>query len=158
MCEPTTIVMLGAAALGAYGQVQQGKAAEAMGEYQADQAAADARAEQGVAQVQADLIRKKARQTASAANAQMAANGLDVTADGTATEINKTIYRDAETDAQMAIFGAADRANRINAQGEADKISGEQQKDAGYINAATTLASAAVKTDWKTMKVKDGVW
>lgn len=151
MCEPTTIIMGVTAVLGAYSQVQQGKAAEAMGDYQQEQAQADAAAERGAAQVEAELIRKKARATVGAATAQMAASGLDVTADGTATEINKTIYQSAEYDAQMGIFGANDKANHINAQGEADKIAGQVKKDAGYIGAVTTLGSAASQMDWKSM-------
>lgn len=156
MCEATTIIMGVTALVGAYSSVQQGKAAEEMGNYRAKQAQADANAERGAAQVEADLIRKKARATASAANAQMAANGIDVTADGTATEINKSIWQDAEQDAQMGIFGANDRAEHINAQGEADKIAGEQAKQAGYMDAAVTIGSAASKMNWKTMGGGDG--
>jgi hypothetical protein len=150
MCNPA-LFMLGMAAVQGYTSIEQGKAAEDMGEYQQDQANADADAAKGAAQVDASIIRRQARRTTSAANAQMAANGVDITGGGTAEEINKDISTRAETDAQMGIFGAADRASRINAQGEADKIAGEQKKDASYIDAATTLGSAVVKTDWKTM-------
>lgn len=150
MCNPA-LFMLGMAAVQGYTAIEEGKAAEEMGDYKADQAQADANAERGVAQVNASIIRRQAQRTSSAANAQMAANGVDITAGGTAEEINKDISTRAETDAQMGIFGATDKANRINAQGEADKIAGQQAKDASYIDAATTLGSAVVKTDWKTM-------
>lgn len=150
MCNPA-LFMLGMAAFQGYTAIEEGKAAEDMGEYKADQAQADADAAKGAAQVDASIIRRQARRTSSAASAQMAANGIDITATGTAEEINKDITTRAETDAQMGIFGALDKANRINAQGEADKIAGQQAKDASYIDAATTLGSAVVKTDWKTM-------
>lgn len=150
MCNPA-LAMLGIAAVQGYTSIEEGKAAEDMGEYKADQAQADADAAKGVAMVDASIIRRQARRTQSAANAQMAANGLDITAGGTAEEINKDITTRSETDAQMGIFGAVDKANRINAQGEADKVAGQQAKSASYIDAATTLGSAVVKTDWKTM-------
>lgn len=150
MCGPAA-AMWGMAALSAYSSVQQGKAAEDMGNYQADQAQADAEAAKGVARVEADQIRKQARRANSAANAQMAANGVLLGVGGTAEEINKDITSRAETDAQMGIFGAADKANRINAQGEADKVAGEEAGKAGYVNALETLASTGQKTDWKLM-------
>lgn len=150
MCNPA-VIPWAMAAFQAYSSVEEGKAAEEMGDYKADQAQADANAERGVAQVNASIIRRQAQRTSSAANAQMAANGVDITAGGTAEEINKDISTRAETDAQMGIFGASDKANRINAQGEADKIAGEQAKDAGYVNALEAIGSAAYKTDWKTM-------
>lgn len=148
--------MWGMAAFQAYSSIEEGKAAEEMGDYKADQAQADANAEKGVAQVNASIIRRQAQRTSSAANAQMAANGVDITAGGTAEEINKDITTRAETDAQMGIFGANDKASRINAQGEADKIAGEQAKDAGYVNALESIGGAYAKTDWKTMDVKSG--
>ena len=143
MCEPTAIVMLAGAALGAYGQIQQGKQAEAMGDYQQQQAMADANAERGAAEVEADLIRKAARRQVSAANAALAASGVEVSGEGTALDISKDIYESANRDAAMAIYGAADRSRRINAQGEADKISGEAMNTASKIGAASTLLQAA---------------
>jgi hypothetical protein len=144
--------MLIGAGVSAYGQVQQGKQAEAMGDYQADQAAADASAERGAAQVEADMIRKAAGRQAAAQRAALAASGVEATGEGTALTIQEDTYQSANQDAAMGIYGAADRARRINAQGDADKISGEMQNKAAKIGAAATVLSAASNNGkgWKT--------
>ena len=57
--------------------------------------------------------------------------------------INQDIYRRAEEDAVMTIFGGIDRAKRGEAQAQDDRIRGEQAQTAGYLNAAGSVLSAA---------------
>lgn len=153
MCEPTTIalgMMAGASLLGAASSIQQGEQARAFGKYQERQANADAAAEQGAARVHAEKIRKMARTQSGEATAALAGSGVDVGA-GTAVRINEEIYRNAEEDAVMTIFGGTDSAARMRTQGKADAIRGKQAEKAGYINAASTLlGSASSAYGWKS--------
>ena len=152
MCEAVTVAMTVASTLlGAYSQVQQGKSQKEWANYQADQAEADARAERGAAEVQADKIRKMARRQQSEATAALAASGVDV-GEGTAVHINREIYEGAEEDALTTIFGGVDREKRGYAQASADRSRGSQAASAGYLGATNTLLGGAYRigSGWKT--------
>lgn len=142
---------LAAAAVGAYSAIQQGEQQKDWANYQAAQAEADAKAEKGAAEVHAEKIRKMARIQASEANASLAGSGVQV-GEGTAVNINKDIYANAEEDAVMTIFGGADRSARSNAQATGYRIKGDQAQQAGYLNATSSIlggVSTAAK-GWKT--------
>ena len=142
---------LAAAAVGAYSSIQQGKQQKEWGDYQAKQAEADAAADKSAAQVHAEKIRKMARIQAGEASASLAGSGVDV-GEGTAVNINKDIYANAEEDAVMTIFGGSDRAARGNAEAAAYRAKGSQAQQAGYLNATSSIlggVSVAAK-GWKT--------
>lgn len=150
MCEPTTIMMAASAVVGAYSAIQQGEQQKDWANYQAAQAEADAKAEKGAAEVHAEKIRKMARIQASEANASLAGSGVQV-GEGTAVNINKDIYANAEEDAVMTIFGGSDRAARGNAEAAGYRLKGSQAQQAGYLNATSTVLGAAggMAKGWK---------
>ncbi len=147
MCTGTTIALYAAmaasTAVSAYSSYQQGESQKDWADYQARQAEADAKAEKSAAEVQAEKIRKMARIQAGEASASLAGSGVDV-GEGTALNINKDIYANAEEDAVMTIFGGADRAARGNAEAAGYRLKGAQAQQAGYLNATSSLLSAAV--------------
>ena len=154
MCDPVTLtlaVTVASASLSAYSQIQQGKSAAEFANYNAKQMNADANAERGAAQVEAERIRQAGKRAKSSAIAQLAGSGVDVN-EGTALVIDKEIGKNAEQDAYTTILGGNDRALRLNAQASVTKAQGQQAKSAGYLGAGTTLLGAAgsVASGWKS--------
>lgn len=168
MCEPTTI-MLGIAAAGAatsaVSAINQGKQAEAQGEYQAAegrriaaqsenqaqqslaygnyqkaQAEADAETARGEAALQAEQIRKAGQRQRSAAIAATAGSGVSIS-DGTAELINFEIMQGAEKDALTTILSGNTRARQIIAQGQGASISGDNAAANARANGAAALAN-----------------
>lgn len=152
MCDPVTmtVIAIGSAAVGAYGQYQQGKTQQAMYNYEAKQGEADARAEAKAAIVEADMIRKRGAQAAAEANAEVAASGNQLASAGSLA-INREIYRGAEEDAYFALIGGQDRSKRLMASAQLDKLRGASAKQAGIFGAVTTLGQGAVSaySGWK---------
>lgn len=154
MSYATTIAAVAAVAsagVSAYSAIRQGEQQKEWGDYQAAQAQADANAEKSAAEVHADKIRKMARIQAGEATAQLAGSGVDV-GEGTALNINKEIYGNAEEDAMLTIFGGKDHSARLNAEAQADRLKGSQAQSAGYLNATSSILGAAgsVAKGWKT--------
>ncbi len=154
MCTGTTFAlyaMAAAAAVGAYASIQSAEQQKDWNEYQGKQAEADAKAEKSAAEVHAEKIRKLARIQASEANASLAGSGVEV-GEGTALNINKEIYANAEEDAVMTIFGGSDRAARGNAEAAGYRLKGSQAQQAGYLNATSTILGAAggMAKGWKS--------
>lgn len=149
--EVAMYALAAAAAVSAYSSYQQGENQKDWADYQARQAEADAKAEKSAAEVQAEKIRKMARIQAGEATASLAGSGVDV-GEGTALNINKEIYRNAEDDAVMTIFGGVDRAARGNAEAAGYRLKGSQAQQAGYLNATSSLLSAygTAARGWKT--------
>lgn len=141
---------IAAAAASAGAAIHQGEVASNMGQYQRDQAAADAEAQRGAAQVEADRIRKQAKQQRSEAVAALAASGVDVNS-GTAVKIDQDITKNSEEDAYLTLVNGNYRAARLNAQGRGAYMQGQQGRMAGYINATSSLLQGAgnVAKGWK---------
>lgn len=137
--------------LSAYSAYQQGEQQKEWSDYQAKQSEADAKADRSAAEVHAEMIRKMARRQAGEANAALAGSGVEV-GEGTALNINKEIYANAEEDAVMTIFGGADRAARGNAEAAAHRVKGSQAQQAGYMNATSSLLAGGyqIAKGWKT--------
>ena len=144
------VVAIGTAAVGAYGQYQQGKTQEAMYKYEAAQGEADARAEKKAAIVEAEMIRKRGAQAAAEAGAEVAASGNQLASAG-ALAINREIYRGAEEDAYFALIGGEDRSKRMLAGAQLDRMRGASAKNAGIFGAITTLGAGTVNaySGWK---------
>jgi len=140
-------------AVSVLGSIQQGRQESAYAEYQAKQTEADAVAERSAAQIHAEKIRKAARLTQGEANASLAASGVDV-GSGSAALINKSIGQNAEEDALTAILEGNRKADRMDAQGEGYKITGQNAKTASYYNAGGSLLAGGyqIAKGWKTTK------
>lgn len=141
MCTGIEIAAVASTVLAAGGAVAQGQQQRKMANYQANQAQADAEAQRAAAKVEADKIRKAGREQAAAANAALAASGVE-TGEGTALRITSGITGDAEEDAYTTIMNGYNQGARLNAQAQADRISGRNAATAGYINAGSSLLSA----------------
>ncbi|HBY9734810.1 Uncharacterised protein [Klebsiella pneumoniae] len=142
MCTGVEIAAIGASVLAAGGAVYSGQQQKKMSNYQAAQAEADAEASRKAARVEADRIRKAGREQAAAANASLAASGVE-TGEGTALRITSGITGDAEQDAYTTILNGMNTGARYNAQAQADRLSGRNAATSGYINAGSSLLSAA---------------
>lgn len=150
MCTGVEIALVASSVLAAGGAVAQGQQQKKMANYQAAQANADADAARAAGRVEADRIRKAGRQQASQANAALAASGVE-TGEGTALRITSDITGDAEQDAYTTIINGMNTGARYNAQAQADRISGKNAANAGYINAGSSLlqAGGTAYTGWK---------
>ncbi len=138
MCTGVEIALVASSVLAAGGAVASGQQQKKMANYQAAQAEADAEASKAAAKVEAERIRKAGRQQASAANAALAASGVD-TGEGTALRVTSGITGDAEQDAYQTILNGVNSSNRLQAQAQADRISGSNAATAGNISAGSSL-------------------
>ena len=151
MCTGVEIAAIGASVLAAGGAVYSGQQQKKMSNYQAAQAEADAEASQKAARVEADRIRKAGARQAAAANAAMAASGVE-TGEGTALRITSGVTEDAEQDAYQTILNGVNSSSRLQAQAQADRFTGSNASTAGYINAGSSLLAGGSKAynGWKT--------
>ncbi|MDY7622532.1 hypothetical protein ABUK00_07670 [Raoultella planticola] len=150
MCTGVEIAAIGASVLAAGGAVYSGQQQKKMSNYQAAQAEADAEASQKAARVEADRIRKAGARQAAAANAAMAASGVE-TGEGTALRITSGVTEDAEQDAYQTILNGVNSSSRLQAQAQADRFTGSNAATSGYINAGSSLLSAGgtAYSGWK---------
>ncbi|HCI7003605.1 TPA: hypothetical protein NPQ78_000428 [Klebsiella pneumoniae] len=157
MCTGVEIAAIGASVLAAGGAVYSGQQQKKMSNYQAAQAEADAEASQKAARVEAERIRKAGARQAAAANAAMAASGVE-TGEGTALRITSGIAEDAEQDAYQTILNGVNSSNRLQAQAQAqaDRISGRNAATAGNISAGSSLLSAGGTAYSGWQKAKTG--
>ncbi|MGG8186251.1 hypothetical protein [Klebsiella aerogenes] len=153
MCTGVEIAVIASSVLAAGGAAYSGQQQKKMANYQAAQAEADAEASQKAARVEADRIRKAGREQAAAANASLAASGVE-TGEGTALRITSGITEDAEQDAFQTILTGNNQGARLNAQAQADRISGKNAAIAGNISAGSSLLSAGgtAYSGWKSAK------
>ncbi len=138
MCTGVEIALVASSVLGAGAAYQQGQAQKSYNNYLANQANADARAEVGAAQVEAERIRKAAKKQRGEAIAALAASGVDVNS-STALKIDQQISRDSEEDAFLTLAGGADRAARLNAEASGSRMAASQAGTAGALSAANSL-------------------
>lgn len=143
--------MAAAAVYSAYSTVQSGKQQQLNADAQADQAELDAKTEKSAAEVQAERIRKLARIQAGEANAALAASGVEV-GEGTALNINREIYQNAEEDAILTVFGGNNRAQQLNVDASNTRMAGNQAHSNANAQAGSTLIStgSGLYTNWKT--------
>ena len=153
MCTGVEIALVASSVRAAGGAVASGQQQKKMANYQAAQAEADAEASKAAAKVEAERIRKAGRQQASAANAALAASGVE-TGEGTALRVTSGITGDAEQDAYQTILNGVNSSNRLQAQAQAERISGSNAATAGNISADSSLLSAGGTSysGWKKAK------
>ena len=138
------------------GQQSGARNEQAQLNYQADQATADAEAERGAAQVQAQKIRKAGKDTAGQARASLAASGVDVD-EGTANTINAEIIKNTETDALTAVLNGHYGAQRKMAQAVGLEQEGKLVRSAANVKSfgsalamGANVAGGWNTTGWKT--------
>lgn len=150
MCTGVEIAYVAGMVLAAGGAVHQAQTQANYQEYQADQAEADARAEAGMAKVEAERIRKAAKKQRSEAIAAMAASGMDVNS-STALKIDEQITRDSEEDAALVMFGADDRSRRLQAEAGGYRNMASNTRNSGYVAATSSLLRAGTNSGrgWK---------
>ncbi len=137
-------------AMSAIGAIQEGRQAAATGKYQAEQAAADADAQRAYAQIEAGKIRKERDRTVSAARASLAASGVGLDA-GTAEMINQDIYARGEEDALTTVMNGNTQARKLNAQGQAYRLSGDNARTSSALRAGSAFAKG-----WRSTVRPDG--
>lgn len=124
MCEPTTILLVGSALVGAYATYESGQTEERFAKYEEAQGVADAQAEKGDAQVEADRLRKMGAQAAAEANVAMAGSGQHLGSAG-AMQINQKITAGANEDAYFALLGGHNRSVKLNTQAKLTGLRGK---------------------------------
>ena len=142
---------IAATAFSAYSTVQSGKQAALNADAQSDQAQLDADNAASASVVQADRIRRLARNQASSANASLAASGVDV-GEGTAVNINESINQNAEEDAALTIFNGQNQKLRGYADASNISLAGSQAQSAANSQAVGTVLSSAASLSmagWK---------
>jgi len=137
MCTGMEIALLAGTAISAGAQVQQGREAKAMGNYQAAQAKADADAERGAAAAYAEKIRKAGDVERGRQRAALAASGASLDS-GSADVIDDNIVSAYEEDALVAMFGGENRARSRAAEGESARIAGGRAQRYAMVEAGTT--------------------
>jgi hypothetical protein len=144
------VATVASALISGYGAYQQAQTAKATGKFEAAQAAADAKATEGAAQVEAERLRKAGRRQQAAAIAQAAANGVDINSP-TAVKIDQQIGQNAEQDAYMTILNGQNDAARVRQGGQAALLSSKAEAQGYMLQGASTLISAAgsVASNWK---------
>lgn len=134
-----------------YSSQQAGKQAQLTADAQAEQSQKDADAAASAAMVQADRIRRVARNQSSEANAALAASGVEV-GEGTAININEEITSNAEEDAVLTILngqsqkarGQVDAAN-YRTIGSQARANANAQSIGSVLNTGASLASSGWK-------------
>ena len=129
--------MAAATVYSVYSTQQSGKQAQLNANAQADQAQADADTAASAAVVQADRIRRLARNQASEANAALAASGVETGA-GTAININEEIIGNAEEDAALTIFNGQNQKARGYADASNYSLAGTQARGAANSQSIST--------------------
>jgi hypothetical protein len=132
-----------ATAYSVYSTQQTGKQASLNADAQSEQAQNDADTAASAAVVQADRIRRLARNQNSEANASLAASGVEVGA-GTALNINEEITGNAEEDATLTIFNGRNQASKLNTDAANYKLASSQAlSNANSQSIGTVLSGAA---------------
>lgn len=138
-------------AMTAYGQIQQGEAAQKAAEYNAEVANMQAKDAINRGNIEAEKQRLKAQQVAGAQRAAMGASGAQVDS-GSFADILLDTATTGEKDAQTIRTNAMRQAWGLESQAEIDLYQGKQAKQAAYMQAGGTLltgtATAASRMGW----------
>ena len=149
----STALAVAGTAYGAYTSRQSAKA-------QAEQSNQNAKNAESQGRVEANRIRELGKKQASAAKAQMAGNGLDLSADNTIVDVvEDDIIANSEQDAFTTIFNAKNQsaqhltdANSFNKQAQNATISGVLNVGStalnGYTNRPSSMKKPSGKGGW----------
>jgi len=165
MCEPTTMVMLGVAVMGAIGAKKQGDASAQAGNANAQIQANNAEIKRRQAvdavdrgETNAENKRLETRLLIARQRAAFAANGVLVD-EGSALDLTSDTAEAGELDALMILNNAEREAQGLESQavnfdnqGNLDRFRGQSAQSAGNLQALTTLGKglggAATKIDF----------
>lgn len=134
-----------------YSGNQSAKQASLNADAQSEQAQKDADAAASASAVQADRIRRLARNQSSEANAALAASGIETGA-ATAININEEIIGNAEEDAALTIFNGQNQKARGYVDASNYKLSGSQARAAANSQAVGSVlntGSSLAMSGWK---------
>jgi predicted secreted acid phosphatase len=148
------VAMAAGTAATMYATDTQAKQQESNLKYQSAQTAADAKAAQGEAEVEAMRIRKAAQVQKSQMTAAAAASGIDVNSP-TAVRLDEEVTHNSEEDALLTILGGKDRSSRMNNQAMVDRQGASLARTEGRAQETGTLLSAVSSSytstgGWKT--------
>lgn len=132
-------LMLATTALSAVGSIMQGNQAAAAGEAQKAAYYQSAQAEQAASGYEATRVADRNRRASSAALTQVAGSGVSLT--GSPTDVLADNAVQTQMDIDAIRFGSKIKQNNLTTQGDLAQFTGEQKQQAGYIGAATSVAS-----------------
>ena len=134
-----------------YSTQQAGKQSQLNADAQSEQAQNDANAAASASMVQADRIRRLARNQSSEANAALAASGVETGA-GSAININEEIIGNAEEDAALTIFNGQNQKARGYVDSSNYKLAGNQARSSANSQSVGTVLSTGANlamAGWK---------
>lgn len=132
-----TALAVAGTAYSAYSARQSAKA-------QSQQAEQNARNAESQGRVESNRIRELGKKQASAAKAQMAANGLDLNADNTVVDtITDDINLNASKDAWTTFFNYKNQSSQYLTDASAYKAQAHNATVSGVLNTASTALNAA---------------
>lgn len=154
MADPVTIMIVGSTILGAFGQIQAGKAADAQGKAQQQQAEFEAQQRESVAgQERANAQRKSIeaqrdkRLVMSRARAVSASSGAGAD-DAGLVGILGDLEQEGEYNAGVALYEGEERARSLETgasisryEGTQARLAGKQAKKSSFLSAGTTILS-----------------
>lgn len=141
MCNPVAFLIAGAG-LQAGSSIAQGITAKGNANLQAGDMEYQAAVERDNAQQQAAAIRRQGRRDRGSLVASVAASGVKI-GDGSAADAELQVMQDANTDERLAILRGDQTSRQLNARAKITRRAGRDAQRASYINAATSLMSAA---------------
>lgn len=147
MCEPTTIVAgatLAIGALSAASQYQQGRAQQKIANANADAQEIAARDAVNTGNANAEQQRQQARQLQGQQAAAFGAAGTDMTS-GSALNIFGDTARGNQLDSLTTINNAVNQGNGLNFQSDVSRTQGRIDRNAANMGATTTILNSALK-------------
>jgi hypothetical protein len=153
MCAMAPL-MLATTALSAVGSIMQGNAAAAAGDAQQAAYRQSAEYERQSSAYEATRVADKNKRAASAALVQVAGSGVSLA--GSPTEVLADNAIQSQMDIDAIRFGSTIKQNNLLTQGDLAKMQGDQKQQAGYIGAATNVASGLTQLYTPRSSIKLG--
>ena len=138
------VAAVASAAVSAVGAIQQGKAAEAAGKFNAEVARQQAEQERLIAERDARRFRQEQSRLLARSRALRAGQG--VTGEGTPLLVDEATAGEIELGALTIRHGGLVRATRLEQQAQLDKFRGRSARQAGFIRAGSTLLTGASRS------------
>jgi hypothetical protein len=135
---------LALSAAGAAGGVAQGLTAHAQGKAQAAQLQRQREVEELRGKERANEIREEMRRRIGAQRAAMAARGIDPDGQGVGSAVTRDTLRRGEKDMATNAMNTAVTRDTLNARADQSKAAGRASMLSGFVDAATTMGSAAM--------------
>lgn len=163
MCvDPVTMLTIGSMAMSAFSTIQQGKAAEAQANYQAQVADNNAKVARMQAedalqrgQIEEQQHRRKVQQMLSTQRVGIGASGFDLS-DTTSQDILGDTAMFGEYDAltirnnaAREAWGYRNQASNYTAQAGANRAAGDNAMNNAYLSAGTDLLGSATKLSYQ---------